>query len=428
MQRTIGFFVAAALSAPTAALADGQELGLATVLDRVAAKNPALAAYDSERQAARAHAVQAGLFRNPTLSTELENFAGSGDFDGTDRAEATIMLSQPLEIGGARRHRRQAAEIGVEVAAGDYERARAATLRDASIAFVDVLAEQQLLALVDEEIELADQVLATVRRRVEAGSVSRVELGRAETARSRARLERNNRTRALDGARFRLAAAWGAVEPDFSQVVGKRDSQFSVAPLEKLRTRLDGNPELRRWHSETARLEAIVELERSRAIPDVTIGAGYRRLEATEDNAMVAAISLPLPLFDRNQGAVEEARARSLRAKSQQQAAEIAIVTELARAHQVLTTARAEAETLETTILPQQTNTFEGLRAGFREGRFDYLEVLDAQRTLVEAKAQRVRALADYHRSVATIEWLTGAPLTAGLVVANAGQGERDAN
>ena len=403
--------------------AHAAELEISTVLSRAIADNPQLAAYDSGRREAEARATQARLLPNPSLSTDIENIAGSGEFEGTDEAETTIMLSQDFELGGKRGRRRRAAELDTEVAARDYDGARAAVLREASVAFVDVLAEQKLLALVDEEIELANQVLAGVKRRVEAGSLSRVELARAEIAHSRARLERTNRVRALSGARLRLAATWGSIDPDFDRVVGTFDLTLEIPNLDTLREQLVSNPELVRWTTEFERREALVELERSRAIPDVTIGAGYRRLSGPNDDAMVAQFSLPLPLFDRNQGGIEEARAGALRAESERRSTEVRLLTELARSVAIVAAAREESATLEEVILPHQSRTFENLRSGFREGRFNYLEVLDAQRTLVETRSQRVRALADYHQAVATIQWLTGRPLTAGLQEARSEQG-----
>jgi cobalt-zinc-cadmium efflux system outer membrane protein len=171
-------------------VAHASDLNLSTVLSRVVADNPRLAVYENRKHEAEARVVQADLLPNPNFSTEVENVAGSGDFKGTDEAETTIMLSQDFELGGKRSHRRHAAELDTELAEKDYDRARANALREASMAFIDVLAEQQLLVLVDEAIELTDRVLDSVRRRVNAGSVSRVELARAEITHSRTQLQR----------------------------------------------------------------------------------------------------------------------------------------------------------------------------------------------------------------------------------------------
>jgi cobalt-zinc-cadmium efflux system outer membrane protein len=399
-------------------VAHASDLELSIVMSRVVAENPRLAVYENRKHEAEARVVQADLLPNPNLSTEVENVAGSGDFKGTDEAETTIMLSQEFELGGKRSRRRHAAELDTELAEKDYDRVRASVLREASMAFIDVLAEQQLLELVDEAIELTNRVLESVRRRVNAGSVSRVELARAEISHSRAQLQRRQQVRLLSAARLRLAATWGAVTPDFERVAGSFGDTGPIPTLEELRNELDANPEIVRWRTETARREALVELERSRAIPDVTVAAGYRRLSGPDDDVLVAQFSVPLPLFDRNQGAIDEARFRVLRADNERRVAEIDLLSELIRAHETLTTARAEGHELDEVILPYENQTFESLRDGFREGRFKYLEVLDAQRSLVATRSQRVRTFADYYQAVATIEWLTGKPLTAGLDVA----------
>ena len=425
MQRQITFFIALALWAAVAptvtpAAEHGAPLQLTIALSRVITDNPRLAAFSREVREADARALQAGLPLNPVLRTELENVAGSGAFSGAGQAETTVLLSQTFELGGKRARRRHAIELAGELALRDYERARAAALSEAAVAFVEVLAEQQLVTLAGEAIELADQVLATVRRRVDAGSSSRVELTRAEIAHSTARLDGEQRVRALKAARQRLAATWGAnvTDLDFETVAGTFGGVRPIPTLEELRSEVDANPEVARWTTELARRNALVEVEESRAIPDITLGAGYRRLSGPDENAIVAELSLPLPLFDRNQGAIREARERALRALDERRAVEVDLDAELATSYERLTAAHAESRTLAEVILPGADETFRSLRAGYREGRFSYLEVLDAQRTLVTTRSRRVHALADYHRAIAAIERLTGRLPTAGLGIA----------
>jgi cobalt-zinc-cadmium efflux system outer membrane protein len=149
-------------------------------------------------------------------------------------------------------------------------------------------------------------------------------------------------------------------------------------------------------------------------VPDVTIGGGYRWLAGPDESAFVADVSIPLPIFHRNQGAVLEAQRRADQAREERRSTEVRLATELSTTFEALGTAHAQVERLEKEILPGAAEAFDTLREGYLEGRFSYLDVLDAQRTLVAARAQHVGALADYHRAVAAVERLIGEPLAGG--------------
>jgi cobalt-zinc-cadmium efflux system outer membrane protein len=429
MERTLAVLMGAALAAAPAATAGGPgvphgtdgarsvsapvdegagDLDLAGAVRLAVAGSPRLAAASREVREAEARALQAGLPPNPSLRVETENVAGSGAFAGAGEAETTVTLSQLFELGGKRARRHRAAVLDRDLAARDHESARLDVRLAAVTAFVDVLAAQEQVVLAEEGVALAEEVVRTVRARVRAGSSSRVELTKAEVALGTARLERETQARALRTARQRLAATWGGTEPRFARAVGSLASVGPPPAFADLRDRLADNPDLARWRTEVRRWEALVAVERRRALPDVTLGAGYRRLAGPDENAVVAEMSLPLPAFDRNQGAVLEARHRAARARDEWRATEVQLVAALSAAYEALATAEAESRALEASILPGARETFETLRAGYREGRFGYLDVLDAQRTLAAARARRVSALADYHRALATVERLTG--------------------
>jgi cobalt-zinc-cadmium efflux system outer membrane protein len=185
-----------------------------------------------------------------------------------------------------------------------------------------------------------------------------------------------------------------------------------IPAFETLHAQLSENPELARWAAEIAQREAALDVERSRRVPDVAIGAGYRRLSAIDANALVVSASLGLPIFDRNRDAVREASARVNRALAEQRASEARVTTLLADAYRTLATARDEVTALASDVLPGARSAFDAVQEGYRLGRFGLLEVLDAQRTLVGANAQYLRALSDFHKAAADVERLVGAPLS----------------
>src|SRR5690606_13361923 len=151
-------------------------------------------------------------------------------------------------------------------------------------------------------------------------------------------------------------------------------------------------------------------LEEARRLPDVTLSAGYRHFTASGDGAFVGGVSVPLPLFDRNRGAVAAARVRLLAADDERDAALVDARAVLAEAHGALAAAYAEATTLRAEALPRAEDVAARIEEGYREGKFALLDVLDAQRTLAAVRARYADALAAYHAAAAAVDRLTASP------------------
>ena len=174
---------------------------------------------------------------------------------------------------------------------------------------------------------------------------------------------------------------------------------------------LQQNPEQARWAAEIAQREAALALERSKRVVDVAVSAGYRRYTTVDSNAFVVGVSLPLPLFNRNAGSIEEARIRLAQGHEQRRAAETQVAAALADAYAALAAAHDEITIVRTSVLPAAQQTFDAISEGYRLGRFGFLDVLEAQRTVIGAGNQHLQALSNYHQAVVNMERLIGAPL-----------------
>lgn len=403
------------ISEPTAATATG-ELTLRQALALALLHNPDLAAFSWEVRVKEAEALQAGLLPNPELGIEMENFAGDDAFSGTDAAETTVTLSQLVELGGKRGKRRAAASLEANLAGWDFETRRLDVLTATAKSFVAVLAAQERLIQADELSALADRFFRTVSERVEAGKVSPVEQTRAQVPLSAAHVAQDRARLALEAARQELTALWGNEAATFERAVGTLESIAPVPSQEQLTSLLEQSPDVARWKTEEQQRNARLALERANGIPDLTLFAGNRNLQETGDHAFVAGISIPLPLFDRNQGGIAAARAARSKAREERRSAYSQAVASLAAGYRDLSAAFVEARTLREEILPAAGQSFEAAEFGYREGKFGFLEVLDAQRTLFEVRGQYIEALAAYHQGRAEVERLIGAPLETDIV------------
>lgn len=382
-------------------------LTLQDALERALEESPELASRIWELRNRDARAIQAGLAANPELQAETENFAGSGAFSGFGASETTLALTQRLETAGKRGKRRRAAELGADAAAWEVEDARLRVVEQVTSAFASVVAAQQAVAVAAEQVEIAESSQQATRRLVDAGASPPVEATRDLVTFATARIDRVRATRRLEAARVELAATWGSATAGFSEVVEEVGPVVPAPPLESLRSLLSQNPTLATWDQEVARREALVELEDARRIPDVTAAAGVRWLAEPDDVALVAGFSVPLPLFDRNQGDRAAARAELHRARSERRAEETALGTELERAYQELVARHEEIVELRAEILPAARDAFEGVRDGYRRGLFRNTDVLEAQRTLVELRLREIDAVWAYHVARAALERLT---------------------
>jgi cobalt-zinc-cadmium efflux system outer membrane protein len=155
------------------------------------------------------------------------------------------------------------------------------------------------------------------------------------------------------------------------------------------------------------------DLEEANGIPDLTVSFGAKYHNEVDDGAFVMGISIPIPIFDRNQGATLEARERLAKSKAESRAVWLRVVNRLAETYQRLSSAHMEACDLKTHVLPRAEAAFKASREGFRRGKFDYLSLLDAQRTLVSVNLRHLNALFAYQRARTRVERLVGVDMGA---------------
>ncbi|MDF0679005.1 MAG: TolC family protein, partial [Nitrosomonas sp.] len=265
--------------------------------------------------------------------------------------------------------------------------------------------------VMDDTLHLVQVAMETVVKRVEAGKAPPMEAIRSKVALSTASIELEQARRSLSAARTKLALLWGEAEPRFDRVLGELESFVEIPEFDQLVKRLEENPVVRQSLKNVAQREAMVELEKARKIPDITVDAGIRRYLGTDDTTAVVGMSIPIPIFNRNQGNELEARQRLNKAMDERMSVELQLRTEFVRNYESLLAARNEIRVLHDAVLPGAQNAFEITNRGYQLGKFSFLEMLDAQRTFFQNRILYVRALANYQRLVNTIEQLIAAPL-----------------
>jgi len=391
------------------------ELTLARAIDAALRSNPDLLASMYELSAAQARIVQAGLRPNPALDLELENFAGTGQTRGIDALETTLSLSQVVELGGKRGLRRSVAEADLDFASIEQRARELDVLSDVTLRFIEVVAAQERERFAREATALAQQTLDAIGARVAAGRSPEAERSRARIALTRSLVEQRQAESELRAARYALSATWGSPEPAFSTAKAQLFDLRAVESFQALMEQLEQSPDFTRFASEARLRDAELRLARVQARPNLTFSVGVRRFERSSDAALVAGFSMPLPISDRNQGAIREAQLRRDQTDAMLNAARVRARASLLALYQEMNADRARVHTLRNEALPQALLALDQTRSGYERGRFSFLELITVQEELLALQAAAIDAAADYHRVLAEIERLTSAALTRPL-------------
>lgn len=388
-----------------AAASPSVPLTLAGAVALALERSPELAVTRAEVAAAQGAEEQAGLMPNPELAASIE--------DTQRRTRTTaVQVSQRLELGGKRQARLMAAHQGRAIAQARLEGLQAKIGAEVSASFWEALAAQARLDQANALSQLARQATDAAAKRVAAGKVSPVDETRARLAASGVDLELAQAQVELQIARTRLAAHWGAIEALLPPLEGVLQVPEDVATV-SLEERIETAPEVVEARLEVARRQALVDVERSRAMPDITVGLGVQRNNEIGRNQPLIGVSVPLPMFDRNQGNLKEALAREDQARYALQAT----VSRLrAGAHIALAqaqSARKQALMIERELLPKAQSAYDAATNGFALGKFTFLDVLDAQRSLFQARGQHLKSVAESQRAAIDLGRILGMARTA---------------
>lgn len=392
-----------------AAAATAEPLSLAKAIELAMEGNPEVAAAKRQWEATEGQVLQGRSRPNPELAYSLE------DTRSKTRTQSW-QLNLPVELGGKRAARTKAAEKTREQAQAQLAELQATVRANVAAAYFDVLTAQERLVLARDSAALAKSSTDTVSKRVAAGKVSPVEESKARVAEAGVRVELAQAASEQRNALSRLFALLGRIDAPYTVLEGKAENLPSVPSLVDLQPLIASSPGVVLARIEVDRRKALTDLEQSKRVPDVTVSVGMQRSNETQRNVLLFGVSVPLPVFDRNQGNLLEALKLEDKARDELQAATVRLHSEVAQARERLSTITAEVQSLQQDVLPGAKSAYDAATIGFENGKFNFLEVLDAQRTYFTAKSQYLKALGEAHRAAADIDRLLGASMVSGLI------------
>ena len=376
------------------ARADEPSFTLAQALERAGATSPAIESGAAGVLAAQAARSVAGLRPNPELNIQTENVAGSGDYRGFRSAETTAQVTLPLELGGKRPAR-------VALANAQQDRAQieqaviAADLRLAvTQAYVTAVSAVERASVAQRQVAIAAEALRSAQVRVRAGRASPLEAQRAELAHLNAQATQEQAERLANVARANLGRLIGA------PVAGALDLRWfetlAVAgPVD--RAAVSDMLTARAAALDVATADAQVRLAGAQRVPDLQLFAGPRRLSGSNDTALLMGINIPLQIFDNGGAAQAQARAERQRADATRRMTEIQLDQAIASADAEVANAETAARIASGPALAAAQEAARIARIGYREGKFGQIDLIEAERTLLDTRMAAIDALATYH-------------------------------
>lgn len=392
--------------------ATAQTIGFDEAIAKTLESNPELRAFGYSIEAQQGRIQQANLRPAVELDVEIENVLGTGDYSGTDLAQATVGLVWALERG-KREHRVAASRAGLTMLESEAEVMRLDKAAETARRYLESLALQARIELAEEAIALAAETVDAVEQRVAAGRNPMADLARARVDLSRRSLDHEDLSHVHLTAIRQLAAQWGDTNPSFATVGGDIADLPEPDTFEELLARADQNPQLRRLLSERRLREAELRRAESEARPDWRVLAGVRHIQSTDDQAFVTLLSIPFGGEKRNAGNVARARADLNRSDADHAATRVQVETALFALYEELKHSLHVATTLRDEVLPNVEIALVETQRAYAVGRYSYVELRIAQDEALLARKEFVEALIGAHRYAIDIESLTGTALSS---------------
>ncbi|MDZ7622892.1 MAG: TolC family protein [Ignavibacteriaceae bacterium] len=383
-------------------------LTLSEAVDTALSNNPNLKVFKYEISSLEGIKIQAGLIPNPEVELEAENFLGGKELNGFQGSEYTLWASQLFELGGKRSSRVNLAASQINSAKGEYELLKLDLMAGVKSAFIKLYEIQNRINLQEKFIKLNEEILNTISQRVEAGRTSPAEESKVKVTLINSRIELQRLQRNYESANTTLNSLLGTTGKNFIPSTTLFDQLLTPPDKEEVIGNLTDIPSIKNLNNEISFRKVLLELEKSQAIPDLSASLGVRYLNELKTNAFVAGLSIPLPFFNRNQGNIQSAEVKIHQMDEIVNARKLEVISFLNKSFNNLLSAYNNAVQLRENIFPESEKAYEITRDGYLQGRFAFIDLLDAQRTLFETQTQFLLEISDYYNSLIEIENLTG--------------------
>lgn len=383
-------------------IVNAEVLNFEQIKQKALNNNPGLSAGNSAIKAAEAEILQAGAILNPELEISSENF-------GENAIE--VVLTQPVEIGGKRNARIQLARKALRAAELENDATRLGLEAEIIRRCVPILGLQKKIAVLDSLASAMGESLTDIKRRIQAGAAMEADALRTEMELDELLMEKAALNRQLNQQKKELAALWGNTDDTDIQLAFTLNTAIWLPQQPEILKKIYEHPEgkLLKLKQETAAAE--IRQLKAEAFPELAISAGYLRNNEDDENAVIAGMSISLPLFNRNKGAILSKGHEVTAAGKRFQAFFVERTTEAATILSEIENTYEAFSVLTEKLHPKAKNVYALLERYYKHGSISILEVLESRRNLLEINLRRIDLITENALLAADLMELTGIPV-----------------
>lgn len=389
-----GFFITFSLSAET--------LNYDEIRQKVLKKSPLLSAANDYMKSAKAEIRQAGAFPNSELEISFEEF-------GKNEIEA--MITQPIEIGGKRKARIELAEKSFNAEAFELDIKRLFIESEIIRRCAPILALQKKIAILDSLASVMEESLNTIKRRQKAGAAMEADALRTEMEIDELLIEKTGFEKQLRVFKIQLAALWGRGGESDTTLACALIPSLKLPKIKEIEKKVSLHPEIMLMKLKQETAVAEMQQLKAEAFPEVAVSGGYVRNVEDDENAVLAGISISLPFFNRNQGAVLAKKYEAAAIEKDVQALLTERITDSGAILSEIENTREAYRVLTKKLRPKAENVYALLERYYKLGNISILEVLESRRNLLEIKLRSIDLITEHSLLAADLMELTGIPI-----------------
>lgn len=384
------------------------ELTLKSAFGKAIELNPSLKAAKNNIAVATGKLLQAGLSPNPSISIQFENFGGNGTFSGTRALESSFAISQEIVTSGKIHKKIRTAQVEKQIAIDEVELQELQLKILVAERYLEIFSLKKQLEIEAEYLALSKENAHAVARKVSAGEIPMIDETRANVELAAAKTEHKKLQRQLATAYIQLASQWGETSADFDiaqaklQKVGIPEEGFS-----KFAQQLELHPVAKIARKQMILAKAAKNLARADSRSDLEFEGGVKKSRDHGKHSYFAGISLPLKIFDRNQGNIAKAVAQTKKATNNLGNVQLRLKARLLELEKQLESISEENANAANALIPGANKAFEQMKKAYNEGERQLFELFDARRILLAAKKVSAQLEADELKLLAEICLLT---------------------
>jgi cobalt-zinc-cadmium efflux system outer membrane protein len=397
-----------------------QSVSLEELVRIALAQNADLRAARESVQQAEARLTQAGLWPNPSVELSKKTdapFANEGD------RGYGVTVSELVDLGPKRTNREKVATMSVEVARADVAEAERQLVGRLRLLFAEAQGTASRVDLFDELDRADSQMVGVMNVRVRAGDASQLDSQLLQAQTNQIKVERLVARNQLAGLILQIRALAG-MSTDQPLVLPSGQAAVEVADTEQaaITRALETRPDLKAARLRETLAEAGISLARSQAIPDVTAFARYAQESLlggppagtqspafAREKVLEFGMSLPLPIFNREQGNLSEAASRRVQARAEREGLESAVRRDVTLAFRRYETARASLEILRTGVVGPNEASVRMVQLSYNLGELRFLDIVNQQRVLIDSEIAFANAQVDLNTARAELDTAIGA-------------------